>query len=447
MPADDRSPVTTRTVFATWWPLAASWLLMGLELPMVSAVIARLPDPKVHLAAYGGVVFPVALLIESPVIMLLSASTALSRDAASYRLVRRFMLGLGGTFVALHALVAFSPLYDLLAGTVLGVPEEVREPARLGLRIMTPWTLSIAYRRCQQGVLIRFGGARAVGVGTAVRLGANAAVLAIGAALGTLPGIAVGTSAVAVGVVAEAIYAGFAVRPVLRGPLRQAPAVTPALTPAAFLRFYLPLMVTPLFAFLSMPLSAAAMSRMPLALESLAASPAVNGLVFALRSTGFALNEVVVALLDRPHALAALRRFTWGLAAVVSGLLLSLAASPLGHLWLAHVAALPPELVGMAHVALWLSLLLPGLSAPQSLFQGAIVHSRATRAVTESVLVFIAVVCAALATGVALQRGAGLWTASVASVAGYAAQVGWLWWRSRGTLRALTAADRATSPA
>jgi len=37
-------------------------------LPLLSAVIARLPDPKVHLAAYGGVVFPLALIIEAPII-------------------------------------------------------------------------------------------------------------------------------------------------------------------------------------------------------------------------------------------------------------------------------------------------------------------------------------------------------------------------------------------
>ena len=69
-----------RTVFATWWPLAVSWLLMGLELPAISAGLARLPDPKIHLAAYGGVVFPIALMIESPIVMLLTASTAVSKE-------------------------------------------------------------------------------------------------------------------------------------------------------------------------------------------------------------------------------------------------------------------------------------------------------------------------------------------------------------------------------
>src|SRR5262245_48494125 len=41
--------LSMRNVFSTWWPLAASWLMMGLELPAVSAVIARLADPEIHL--------------------------------------------------------------------------------------------------------------------------------------------------------------------------------------------------------------------------------------------------------------------------------------------------------------------------------------------------------------------------------------------------------------
>jgi hypothetical protein len=420
---------------------------MGLELPAVSAVVARLPDATTHLAAYGGVVFPLALLIESPVIMLLPASVALCRDVPSYRLVRRFMLLLGVTFTALHVLVAFTPLYDLLAARALGVPEPVREPARLGLQIMTPWTFSIAYRRFLQGVLIRFGQPRAVGVGTAVRLGTNALVLGAGYAAGTLPGIAVGTLAVAAGVMAEALYAAWRVRPVLLGPLRAAPPVVPPLTTARFWRFYLPLLVTPLFLFLAMPLASAAMSRMPRAIASLAVWPVINGVVFTLRSAGFALNEVVVAMLDRPRAYAALRRFTFVLAAVVSMMLLGAAATPLGAFWFSRVAALPPELAAMGTTGLWLSCLLPGISALQSLYQGSLVHAHRTRGVTESVLVFLGVTAGLLAAGMAWGGTAGLHVALAAMVLGNAAQVAWLWARARGPLHAAPALEAVPAPA
>ena len=427
------APLSSADVLRAWFPLAASWLLMGLELPAVSAIMARLPDPERSLAAYGGVVFPLALLIESPVIMLLAASTALSRDSSSYRVVRRFMLGLGFTFTAVHALVAFTPLYDVVAARWLHVPDQVIEPARLGLRLMLPWTLAIAYRRTQQGVLIRFGHSHEVSMGTAVRLISLATVLGFGLALGRWPGIAVGTCAVATGVVCEALYAGWRVRPIIAGPMREAVAAAPALGARAFMSFYLPLLMTPLFMFLAMPLASAGMSRMARPMDSLAAWPALNGIVFTFRSTGFAFNEVVVALLDRPGAFAVLRRFAFGLAGVTSALLLLGAVTPLSDVYFRHVSALAPPLAVLAAAGLLPAILMPAMSSLQSLFQGTIVHSRRTRGITESMVVFL--ITMAL-TMVAAARVApampGLWIAMGSLVAGNATQLAWLWWRARG---------------
>ena len=75
------APLSLQDVRAAWWPLAVSWLMMAVEQPAIAAVVARLPDPEVGLGAYGGVVFPIALVVEAPVIMLLAASTELSRDS------------------------------------------------------------------------------------------------------------------------------------------------------------------------------------------------------------------------------------------------------------------------------------------------------------------------------------------------------------------------------
>ena len=103
--------MTLSPIFKTWWPLALSWLFMGLEQPLVGAVIARLAEPTVHLAALGGVVFPIALIIEAPIIMLLAASTALSKDWASYGKLYRFTMWAGGLLTLLHILLVFTPLY------------------------------------------------------------------------------------------------------------------------------------------------------------------------------------------------------------------------------------------------------------------------------------------------------------------------------------------------
>ena len=43
-----------------------------------------------YLLTFGSVVFPLALLVEAPIIMLLAAATALVRDRDSYRKLHRF---------------------------------------------------------------------------------------------------------------------------------------------------------------------------------------------------------------------------------------------------------------------------------------------------------------------------------------------------------------------
>jgi Na+-driven multidrug efflux pump len=75
-------PLTQRRIFRFWLPLALMWVMMALEQPILAAVIARLPQPKEQLAAFG-ITFSLALLIEGPIIMLLTASTALAKGSQS----------------------------------------------------------------------------------------------------------------------------------------------------------------------------------------------------------------------------------------------------------------------------------------------------------------------------------------------------------------------------
>ncbi len=405
---------------------------MGLELPLVSAIVARLPDAKLQLAAFGGVVMPVALLIEAPVIMLLSASTALCRDMASYAMVSRFMWRLGVACSAVHALVAFSPLYDLVVVPLLGVPEPVREPARLGLQMMVPWSIAIAYRRTQQGVLIRTGDSRAVSIGTAVRLIANIAVLSAALMWPKLQGATIGALSVTFGVIAEALFVRARVRPAIaRGALPAIDGSRPPLDAAAFMRFYLPLSITPVIMFLGMPISTAAMTRMPLPIDSLAAWPAVTGLLLTLRSTGFAFNEVVVALLDRPGAVEKLRAFASRLSLTLTALVLLAAIPMIGGWWFEHVSALPPDVIGLAIMALAAGVPLPALSAYQSLYQGTLVHAHATRAVTESVALQLLASSSVLLWCVRSQPGPGIICAVGGFTVGASIQMLWVWRRAR----------------
>jgi hypothetical protein len=443
--AHSRAVLTYRQILHIWWPLAGSWLVMTSELPLISAVIARLPAPEINLAAWG-VVFSIAILIQAPSAMILAASTALCKDWDSYRKLRRFMYIFAAGLTGLHILIAFTPVYYLLIEKIMAVPPAIVEPTRYGLMIMTPWTFGTAYRRFQHGVLIRFDHSRIVIWGAFIRLGADIVILGVGYLVGGIPGIIIGSSAIIIAVLCEALYAGLMVRPVLRHQLKSAPHLSPELTLRMFLNFYIPLAMTVLLMLLVQPLVSAALSRMPYPLESLAMWPVVFGLLTIWQSVGLSYNEAVIALLDEQQAVPVLRRFTLVLVLVTVSLLFVMAATPLSAFWFSRIAGLNAVLVVLAQQALWLGLPLPATRILQSWFQGALTYSRQTQGITEAVVIFLVVSSVLLWAGTTWNKMAGIYVGLSATVAASVMQTLWLWFRAKPTLQSVLARDEMKPP-
>ena len=358
---------------------------MGAEMPLVGAAIARLEDPEWQLYALGGVVYPLCLVVEAPVIMLLAAGTALGKDRQGYDLLWRFAHGSGLLLTLLHAAFAFTPLLDWLAVDLLDAKPPALDAARLGMQWMLPWTWAIAARRFAQGVAIRQGQSHVVAQGTVLRLMVNGGVLLVGVWYPWGPGIAVGCAAISAGVLAEAVFATWAARPVIR---RLPDCEGEPLSWDGFLRFYIPLACTPLVTLLIQPIGSAAMNRMPEPKLSLAAWPVVYGLVFLTRSAGFAFNEVVVALIQQEGGRAALRRFAFGLAFTTMAVLACVAFTPAAGLYFDVFTKLEGPLRDLAVSAVGLAILMPGYAVLQNYYQGALVAYRASLPVSVSVVLY-----------------------------------------------------------
>ena len=145
--------LTYGKIFRFWLPLAITWLLMAVEGPFLAAVIARMSAEQLNLAAYG-VAYAFALVAESPVIMLMSAGTALCRDRDSYRRLRNFSLLLCLAVSLLFALFLLPMIFLPLAQKLLGLPLEIAELTHSALLCLLPWPAAIGIRRFYQGVLI-----------------------------------------------------------------------------------------------------------------------------------------------------------------------------------------------------------------------------------------------------------------------------------------------------
>ena len=437
--------VTTRSIFKTWWPLAASWMLMALELPAINIVITRLANPEIHLAAYGSLVFPLALLVEAPIIMLLAASTALCSDWETYRKMRQFTHMLSFSLTAIHALIAFTPLYGFIARDILSAPEEIIGPGRIGMMITLPWTWAIAYRRFNQGVLIRFGHSLSVGLGTIVRLLADCGVLAIGYFIGSIQGTAIACATIIAGVLFEALYVGLRVRPVLRTQLPETSDEHEPFSYRSFLKFYIPLSLTSLIFLGARPIFSAGVGRMFDPLNSLAVLPVITSLTFLFRAGGVAYSEVVIAMIGRQGAYAAMRKFAIGLITAMTVGILLIAVTPLGRIWFGGITGLSDELLTLARTGLWFALLLPGLSVLQSWFQGIAMHDKRTNAITEAVILYLIVTVSILFAGVAWGQVRGIYVALFAMSIGELVRTGWLALRSRQARASLKARDGITS--
>ncbi len=406
---------------------------MGVELPMISAVVARLPDQQVQLAAFGGVIFPLALLVEAPVIMMLAASTALSTNHEAFSVLKRFMGRTALIMTLFHVVFAFTPIYDIVLVPLLDIPGAVVEPARLGFMIMLPWTWAIADRRFHQGLLIRFGHRNEVAIGTGVRLCATIVVLGAGASL-EFQGAVVAGAALSISTISEAIYARVKSRKVIAGSLIDSPVNDVVVRGRKLLSFYIPLAMTPFLVLAMQPIGAAGIDRMANPIESLAVWAPLNGLVFLCRSAGVGFNEVVIGHYSEPGARASLRRFAWIVGGGFSILLAVISIPPMARFWFGEIIGLESELIELGTMILWLTVPIPLLTFLQSFYQGAIVDAHRTRYITESVIAFFIITTSIIVLGVFTQPEHGITAVVIATTIGNLVQTLWLWLRCRTKL-------------
>ncbi|MEC9015025.1 MAG: hypothetical protein VYD37_00930 [Gemmatimonadota bacterium] len=376
---------TQRTIALFWAPLAATWVMMAAEGPFLAAIIARLPSPEFNLGAYG-VAFALAILIEAPVIMLMSAATSLVKDRISYLKMRNFSRGLilGTTLLLLIVLVP--GVYRWLTGTLLQLPTEVADLTYGALWFFLPWPSAIGYRRFLQGVLIRAGKTRLVAMGTLIRLFAMTVAALLGYLLLDIPGAWVGGLALGTGVTVEAIAARFMAAETVRELLAEetdSGYTGRAVTYREIATFYLPLALTSLIGLTIQPLLTFFMGRSVAPVESLAVYPVVHSLSFFFRSMGFAYQDAAIALIgERFEHYRELRRFCFTLGAVTTAGLALVAFTPLFQLWFIALSGLTPELTSFALIPARIIVPLPFLSVLLSFQRAILVEGRRTQHIT-----------------------------------------------------------------
>jgi hypothetical protein len=409
---------TARRILTFWLPLLATWQMMSLEGPFLAAVIARMAEAKYNLAAYG-VAFSLALIIESPIIMMMTASTALVKGKLSYLRLRNFTAALNIGITVLMLLLVLPPVFRFVAEDLMQLPPEVARITHTATALLLPWPAAIGFRRFYQGLLIRFNMTRRVAWGTMIRLLAMTATALVLALTSSLPGAVVATAALSAGVVVEAVASRFMVHSTIAalfgkdGDERDCPKYSD------IYHFYYPLALTSILALGVHPMVAFFLGQSRMPLESLAVMPVINSLVFIFRSFGLSYQEVAVSQLGsglRHYAPVRNFAFWLGLAAVAG--LGIVAFTPIAHLWFRQLSGLSEDLALFALLPVQLLVIMPGTSVLLSLQRSILVVSKRTSTMTTATIVEVVLILIVLYAAIVHFDAIGAIAASIALVAG-----------------------------
>jgi hypothetical protein len=409
--------LTYRKIFLFWGPLALTWLMMAFEQPFLIAFIARLSNEKVNLAAFG-IAGSFAMIIEAPIIMLMSASTALVTGHHSYRRLKLFtdILNLGVTIVQLIMLIP--PVFNFIVIHLMGVPEEVARIAHTALVIFLPWAASIGYRRFYQGILIRNNLTRRVTYGTLVRL---SIIVTMGLLLYSagIPGAYVGAGAMSLAVLSEAIATRMMASGTLKMLIAREDTENGHINLRSIARFYYPLALTSILSLGVHPFVTFFLGRSHMAVESLAVLPVVNSLVFIFRSMGLSYQEVNIALIGRQRQnYGILRNYAVYLGIAVTVLICVIAFTPLANLWFVNVSGLSMELAELSYLPLKIMILLPALTVLLNFQRSLMVINSTTGSISKATAVELISIIVVMLVCVVFLNLVGVVAAAVAFIAG-----------------------------
>ena len=418
---DKENNLSPGIIFLFWIPLALTWLMMGLEGPIVASVIARLQEAKLNLAAYG-VALSVAFISEGPIIMLVSTATALVRNDSSYRKLLRFALALNGLITVLLAVLMIPQVFSFLADDVVGLPEEVSRLAYWSTLFFLPWPAAIGMRRFYQGILIRNNRTRYVTYGTITRLASLTAAVLVSSRWGDLPGACVGSLSLSVGVVCEAVASRLMARGVLmRLKAGSSEEDSISLTYRDIISFYTPLALTSLLFLSAHSIVTFFVARSAMAVESLAVLPVIGALMFIFRSFGLSYQEAVIALVgDRFEKFVPIRNFALLLVSCVFCSLGLVVLTDLVTIWYRDICGLSPDLAHFALAPTKVLIVLPALEAVMSFQRGLMVAGLRTQPVTLAALVEIVTIVLMLNLAIHSWNMVGAMAAALALVAGRA---------------------------
>ncbi len=414
-------------LWCRFYPLAMTDFAMTLGDMFRPMALSRLPNAEISLAAIG-VIKSIAVFFESPIIMILHASTALSSNKASHRALWHFMLLLCGIITSIFLALCYQPIYRGLFIGLFGVSEEIASVAQLPFILMIPWPALIAIRRFYQGILIRDHQEKPMATAGIIRLLFTIILLWLGVFF-NLEGTLVGALSLIGAVAIEAmtiIYFSY------RSPRKSiAQASHPALLPcnvASVARYYAPLGATSIIVWGARALLVGVIAQAPDGILSIAIWTTAMGFVLPVANATRMVQQIVISSITIPRRI--LLRFTMLIGVASCFVLLVLGFTMPGTLVLKGLLGDNSRIATASVLVIQICLFLPMLTAFQNTYQGFLILSGAHWWINAATLINVAVSLVLAMILISLEYS-GTVAAAIATVLGLSLEVGILMIRNK----------------
>jgi len=370
-------------LFAVWWPLALTYLLVTGGTPIINASINRLPgrDHTADLASFA-IFLRCIIILHSPLFVTREIAIRMSVDRAGSRRALLFCVGAGVIVAAVEVLLGATPLGAMLIGLFTD-SHDLAVRAHRAFLVVCPAPLFIAVRGVYQAHQIRADDTLFVGLGTLVRLGLTALLgLLIAPYLG-VSGPMLGAFCLVIGLFAESVFATGRAR------ARAQPPETSDIAAPSALRFALPLMFANLLGVSTQFFYLRTAGAVPQELQeaSLAAFQEVMSLHFLLGAGAVALQPLTTAKAQGDADVRPLFRFALASSALLATMCGLLAFVPPLRRWvLVDLLQEKPggAVVALATPTLAVAAFLPVLAGSRFFLRGILISRGHTRAITLS---------------------------------------------------------------
>ncbi|BAY73132.1 hypothetical protein DSM107007_23930 [Nostoc sp. PCC 7120 = FACHB-418] len=356
-------------------PLSLSDVAMTLGDPLQTSALSRLSFPQETLAGVG-VVKGVAVFLESPIIMILHASTALGGQAKSRRVLWQFTVIAGLALSGIFLFLTWKPLYNWLLLDLFGVSSSIAARGRTAFLLMFLWPFVIAWRRFFQGLLIRAHKSIAVGWASVARLTWVIVTLAVGVSLRLDGAFLAGITMMGAILIEAVLVTWFGLRLGAISILNQQGYSETKKLPQTFGEvtfYYLPLASTMLLVWGARAILLSLIARAFDGSIALAVWPAAWGLLLSIANGTRMIQQVVISAYEETS------RRTLAAFVIIVGLSFTLIPFFLGYtdqglFLLRQFLGNNPSLVNASRPVIQILSCLPLLLALQNTFQGLLIH-------------------------------------------------------------------------